>query len=208
MFDDRATAGERLASALGGSVRPGALVLGVPRGGVVVAAEVARRYGLELDVTVVRKIGAPGNPEYAVGAVDEGGRIIRGRDDLVDRAYLETAAKAGRQEIARRLVVYRGDRPAPRIAGRDVILVDDGIATGLTMLAAIESLRLMGAERITVAVPVAAPEAANRLAGASDELVALEVPRSFSAVGQFYLEFGQTSDAEVVSLLQEAWSRR
>ncbi len=207
MFDDRTAAGRRLAGALAGSVPPGTLVLGVPRGGVVVAAEVAREYRLELDVIVVRKIGAPGNPEYAIGAVDEDGRIIGGHTGLASREYLELAAAEGRAEILRRLAVYRGDRPAPQIAGRNVIVVDDGIATGLTLEAALESLRRRRAGRITVATPVAAPDAADRIGGAADAFVALEVPRGFSAVGQFYREFGQTSDAEVVALLREAWAR-
>lgn len=207
MFDDRVAAGERLATALAGSVKPGTLVLGVPRGGVVVAAEVARAHRLELDVIVVRKIGAAGNPEYAVGAVDEDGRIIGGHDPFVDPAYLERAAGAGRAEIARRLAAYRGGRPAPRISGRDVVVVDDGIATGLTLEAALESLSHRGAHRLTVAAPVAAPEAADRLARIADELVLLEIPHGFSAVGQFYRSFDQTSDAEVVALLAEAWSR-
>lgn len=204
MFVDRSEAGRHLAVALGGSVRPGALVLGVPRGGVVVAAEVAREHALELDVIVVRKIGAPGNPEYAVGAVDEDGRIIGGRQALVGREYLEREAETSRAEIARRLALYRGSRPAPRIDGRDVIVVDDGIATGLTLEAAIESLRGRHAARIVIAAPVAAPDAAERMATAADELVVLAVPRGFSAVGQFYGDFGQTSDAEVVTLLEEA----
>ncbi len=207
MFDDRVSAGRHLATALGGSVHTDSLVLGVPRGGVVVAAEVARVHSLELDVVVVRKIGAPGNPEYAVGAVDEDGRIIGGHDPLVERDYLERAAEAGRAEIARRLAAYRGSRPAPRIAGREVIVIDDGIATGLTLEAALESLRRRGVHRITVATPVAAPEAANRITGIADELVVLELPHGFSAVGQFYRDFGQTTDAEVVALLEEAWSR-
>lgn len=206
MFDDRAEAGRHLAVALAGSVRPGVLVLGVPRGGVVVAAEVARAYDLELDVIVVRKIGAPGNPEYAVGAVDEDGHIIGGHAG-VDREYLERAGEAGRTEIARRLAVYRGERPAPRIDGRDVVVVDDGVATGLTLEAALESLRRRGADRITVAVPVAAPEAAGCITAVADEFVALEIPHGFSAVGQFYRDFGQTSDAEVVALLEEAGRR-
>ena len=208
MFDDRAEAGKHLAVALAGSVRPDTLVLGVPRGGVVVAAEVARAHDLELDVIVVRKIGAPGNPEYAVGAVDEDGRIIGGHDPHVERAYLERAAEAGRAEIARRLAAYRGGRPAPRIEGRAVVVVDDGIATGLTLEAALESLERRGAHRLTVAAPVAAPDAADRLTRATDELVVLEIPHGFSAVGQFYRRFGQTSDAEVMALLAEARDRR
>jgi predicted phosphoribosyltransferase len=206
VFADRVEAGRHLAVALGGSVRPGVLVLGVPRGGVVVAAEVARAHALELDVIVVRKIGAPGNPEYAVGAVDEDGRIIGGRAG-VDRDYLERAGEIGRAEIVRRLAAYRGDRPPPRIGDRDVVVVDDGVATGLTLEAALESLRRRGAARITVAVPVAAPDAAARITVAADEFVALEIPHGFSAVGQFYRDFGQTDDAEVIALLAQAWSR-
>lgn len=207
MFDNRTAAGRLLASALADRVTRETLVLGVPRGGVVVAAEVAREHVLELDVIVVRKIGAPGNPEYAVGAVDEDGRIIGGTG-LVSRDYLEIAAAEGRSEILRRLAAYRGERPAPRIADRDVIVVDDGIATGLTLEAALESLRRRNARRITVATPVAAPDAADRIARAADDFVALDIPRGFSAVGQFYREFGQTGDAEVKALLQEAWGRK
>ncbi|MRS12582.1 MAG: phosphoribosyltransferase [Actinobacteria bacterium] len=202
MFADRVEAGRRLAVALAGSVRPGALVLGVPRGGVVVAAEVARAHSLELDVIVVRKIGAPGNPEYAVGAVDEDGHVVGGRSALVSDEYLAAAAAEGRAEIARRLAAYRGNRPAPRIAGRAVLVVDDGIATGFTLLAALESLRSREAGRLVVAAPVAAPDAAQRIAEMADEFVALEVPRWFSAVGQFYRDFSQTPDAEVMALLK------
>ena len=207
VFEDRVEAGRHLAVAVSGHVNPDTLVLGVPRGGVVVAAEVARAHALQLDVIVVRKIGAPGNPEYAVGAVDEDGRIIGGHVSI-ERAYLERAAGAGRTEIARRLGVYRGGRPAPRVEGRDVLVIDDGIATGLTLEAALESLQRRGADHITVAVPVAAPDAAGRITAVADEFVALEIPHGFSAVGQFYRRFDQTSDAEVVALLEEARHRR
>lgn len=202
MFADRKDAGRRLAEALRGEVPGDTLVLGVPRGGVIVAAEVARALDLELDVIVVRKIGAPGNPEYAVGAVDEEGRVVSGRTDLVSAAYLEHEAALGREEIARRLRAYRGDRSPARVAGRTaVVVVDDGIATGMTLLAAIGSLRARGAARIVVAVPVAAPDAATTIGAEADEFIALEVPHGFSAVGQFYDDFGQTTDAEVVAAL-------
>lgn len=206
MFTDRTEAGLALAAALEGRVPADALVLGVPRGGVVVAAEVARALSLELDIVVVRKIGAPGNPEYAIGAVDEDGNVIGGRWGG-DAAYVAEAAQRGRAEIARRLAAYRGDRAQPRIAGRTVLLVDDGIATGMTLLAAIASLRLRGAARIVVAAPVASPQAADDIAREADESVILDAPRGFYAVGQFYRTFGQTSDAEVVRLLNEAWGR-
>jgi len=201
MFTDRVQAGRVLAETLRGRVGPDALVLGVPRGGVVVAAEVAHILGLELDVLVVRKIGAPGNPEYAVGAVDEEGHVVGGRSGIVSRSYLEEAAREGREEIARRLRTFRRDRPPLDVAGREVVLVDDGIATGLTLLAALESLRRRRAARIVVATPVAAPDAANRLTATADDFVALEVPTGFAAVGQFYREFDQTTDAEVIEIL-------
>lgn len=204
MFRDRSEAGRRLAASLKGSVGADALVVGVPRGGVVVAAEVARELDLELDVVVVRKIGAPGNPEYAVGSVDEDGRIIGGHNGMASAAYLERAAEAGREEIARRLRAYRGGRPPASVRGRTVVVVDDGIATGMTLLAALESLRRRGASHIVVATPVAAPDAAERVAAKADELLALEIPHGFAAVGQFYGDFRQTGDAEVVDLLQSA----
>ncbi|MBN1192228.1 MAG: phosphoribosyltransferase [Coriobacteriia bacterium] len=204
MFENRREAGRRLAEALKGSLDAGALVLGVPRGGVTVAAEVARELGLELDVVVVRKIGAPGNPEYAVAAVDEEGRVIGGGRGLVGEEYLQHAAEAGREEIARRLRTYRGGSPPATVAGRTVVLVDDGIATGMTLLAALESLRRRGAGRIVVATPVAAPEAAQRIAEEADEFTALEVPHGFSAVGQFYADFRQTGDDEVIASLHAA----
>jgi len=207
MFRDRIDAGERLAAELRGRVPAGALVLGVPRGGVVVAAEVARALGLELDVVVVRKIGAPGNPEYAIGAVDEDGNVIGGNTAYGDAAYMSKAAEAGRAEIARRLSAYRGDRPAAAVARRTVVIVDDGIATGRTLLAAVGSLRRRGAERIVVAAPVASMEAARDVGRVADEVIVLATPPDFYAVGQFYGFFDQTSDAEVVELLRQAWTR-
>lgn len=191
-----------LAKALREVVGAGAVVLGVPRGGVVVAAEVARALGLPLDVVVVRKLGAPGNPEYAVGAVDEDGRVVGGTSSLVSEAYLEEAAREGREEIGRRLRLYRQGRGPLEVAGREVVLVDDGIATGMTLHAALDSLKRRGAKRVVVATPVAAPEAAARLGLPPDDFVALLVPPGFGAVGQFYREFDQTTDAEVVELLR------
>lgn len=202
MFDDRAEAGERLAEALRDRVGSDALVLGVPRGGVVVAAHVARSLGLALDVLVVRKLGAPGNPEYAIGAVDEDGRIVGGSSAIASAEYVEEAAREGREEIARRLGTYRRGRGPLSVEGREVVLVDDGIATGMTLLAALESLRRRGAGRIVVATPVAAPQAAERIRSKADELVTLLEPPGFAAVGQFYRTFDQTTDAEVVELLR------
>ena len=207
MFTDRAEAGVRLASALAGRLPNDTLVLGVPRGGVVVAAEVARALSLELDVVVVRKIGAPGSPEYAIGAVDEDGSVIGASGRGTDPAYLERAAADGRTEIARRLAAYRGDRPRTRVAGRTVAIVDDGIATGMTLMAAVESLRRRDATRVVVAAPVASPQALRDLEPIADEVIVLDAPSGFYAVGQFYRSFDQTPDAEVVRLLAEAWDR-
>ena len=205
MFTDRREAGQDLAEVLRGRVEADALVLGVPRGGVVVAAEVARELGLELDVVVVRKIGAPGNPEYAIGAVDEDGEVIGGAEAAADPAYVRRAAEEGRAEIGRRLAAYRHDRPRARIAGREVVIVDDGIATGMTLRAAVESLRRRGAARVVIAAPVAAPESVRMLREVADEVMVLETPSRFWAVGQHYRRFEQTTDAEVIGLLQDAW---
>jgi putative phosphoribosyl transferase len=207
MYADRADAGRQLARALEGRLGPDALVLGVPRGGVVLAAEVADALGLELDVVIVRKIGAPGNPEYAIGALDEEGRVLGAQSALADDAYVQHAAEQGRSEIARRLAEYRGSRPAPAIAGREVVIVDDGIATGFTLRAAIESVRRRGALRVVVAAPVASAQAASDMRVAADEVIVLDEPDDFRAVGQFYRVFGQTADAEVVRILSEDRSR-
>ena len=205
MFTDRREAGEHLAEVLRGRLSSDALVLGVPRGGVVVAAEVARALGLELDVVVVRKIGAPANPEYAIGAVDEDGEVIGGAEAAVDPGYVQRAAEEGRAEIVRRLAAYRGDRPRARIRGREVVIVDDGIATGMTLRAAVESLKRRGASRVLIAAPVAAAESVRMLREVADEVVVPEMPARFWAVGQHYRRFDQTTDTEVIGLLQDAW---
>lgn len=202
MFRNREHAGRELAAALGAYAHdPRALVLALPRGGVIVGAEVARALGLPLDIVVTRKIGAPGNPEYAVAAIDADGAVMPGDLGGASEEYIRSQVPTQREEIARRLHTYRGDRPPPEIAGRTVILVDDGIATGLTVRAAVRYLRAHSASQITVAVPVAPQETADRLRLDADEVVTLAEPMSFYAVGQFYDEFGQTTDAEVIALL-------
>lgn len=203
VFTDRHDAGRRLAAALERYRGvPDVVVLGVPRGGVVVAEEVARLLGQPLDVVVTRKIGAPGNPEYAVGAVDADGHVFEGILAGVPEGYLERAAAAEQAEIARRVAAYRAGRPALDVAGKTAILVDDGIATGLTLRAAVHYLKRQGAARVVVAAPVAAPDSAARLRGEADEVVVLDEPPGFSAVGQFYARFDQTSDDEVQALLR------
>lgn len=208
LFADRADAGQRLAAALRPLAASDPVVLGLPRGGVPVACRVARELGAALDVIVVRKLGVPHHPELGFGAIGEGGvRVIsedivrRGRVSEADVAAVERDEEA---ELLRRARAFRGDRPRIPLAGRTVIIVDDGIATGATALAACEVARAQGASRVVLAVPVAPPEAAERLGGKVDELVCLSTPHGFSAVGEWYRDFGQTPDEEVVSLLARA----
>jgi predicted phosphoribosyltransferase len=188
------------------------VVLGVPRGGVVVAAEVARALGAELDIAVPRKLRAPHNPELAVGAVAEDGSVYvdeRVATSLgVPPEYLQQEAAWQLEEIRRRLEAYRQGRPACELAGRTVVLVDDGIATGSTMVAAVRSVRRRGAARVVVAVPVAPPEAVRRLRVEGCEVVCAREDPLFVAVGQFYEDFTQVSDEEVQALLREFWESR
>ncbi|MEW6458782.1 MAG: phosphoribosyltransferase family protein [Bacillota bacterium] len=206
MFRDRVDAGRRLAARLAEEDLSGGLVLGIPRGGVVVAAAVAAELALPLDIIVPRKIGAPRNPELAVGAVTQDGTVIY-NDRLLQRLMLRADDLEGQvqqeiKEIERRMTLYRGSRVPPELAGRTVILIDDGIATGYTVLAALRSLRRAGPQRIILAVPVAPPETLERLKPEVDRIVCLEAPEDFYAVGQFYLHFDQNSDQEVIDLLQ------
>jgi putative phosphoribosyl transferase len=205
-FRDRAEAGRALASSLAQYARRSdVLVLGLPRGGVVVAGEVAAALGVDLDIWLVRKLGAPDQPELALGAiasqdvvyVDE--RLVH---ELGIPAHaVEAAVERERRELARRDRVYRRGRPAPRIRGRTLLVVDDGIATGSTMRAALVSLRSLSPARIVVAVPVAARGARNDLADLVDEYVCLLCPEPLYAVGSWYDEFAATSDEEVIAWL-------
>lgn len=202
MFADRHEAGKRLAKALarfGGA--PGTLVLGIPRGGVVVAAEVASGLGLPLDVAVAAKVGSPGNPEYAVGAVAPDGEVTPNPSAGFSAGEVGAMAGAAHDKVIRYVDHLRAGRPRLDLAGKTVLLVDDGLATGLTAMAAADWLRRQGAARIVVAVPVAAPGAVELLSRHADEVVAIEQPAGFYAVGQFYERFGQTEDREVEALL-------
>jgi len=208
LFADRREAGRQLAHRLipNASLEP--LVVGLPRGGVPVAAEVADRLGAELDVIVVRKLGCPWQPELGIGAIAEGGvRVLN--DALVeevgigrDQLDAETAREGA--ELARRVGRYRGDRAPIPVANRVVIVVDDGLATGYTARAAIESLRRRGARRVILAVPVAPEDSIAAMRDVADEVVVVDVPSWFLSIGEFYEDFSQTSDAEVVGLLQRA----
>ncbi|HXG43936.1 MAG TPA: phosphoribosyltransferase [Gemmatimonadales bacterium] len=205
-FADRRDAGRRLAQALERYRSAQPVVLGLPRGGVPVAAEVARALGAPLDVLVVRKLGAPGHPEFAVGAVAAGATVLH--DDVVQQLgippeYLDRVIAQEQEELARRERAYRGSRPGVEVHGRTVILVDDGLATGATAEAAIRVLRAQGAGRIVLAVPVSAPDTLRRLTPLVDDLVCLSAPPGFRAVSLSYDDFSPTSDEEVLACLHE-----
>lgn len=208
VFADRAEAGRRLADRLGHLRGEPLVVVGLPRGGVPVAAEVAVALGAPLDVILVRKLGVPFQPELGVGAIGEDGVRVVNREVVeltgVTPGDLAAVEARERQELERRARRYRGDRPRLPLAGRTVVVVDDGIATGSTARAACRVARVHGAARVVLAVPVAPPEWTERLAGVADEYVCVATPEPFSAIGQFYANFSQTSDEEVVALLRQA----
>lgn len=206
-FQDRTEAGRALASRLTRyAERPDVLVLALPRGGVPVAFEVAQALHVPLDVFVVRKLGVPGHEELAMGAIATGGVTVRNEDVVkvlgISDAVIDAVAAEEQQELARRERSYRGDRPLPEIRGRTIILVDDGIATGSTVRAAVAALRQQGPARIVVAVPTAAPQTCEELKREVDELVCLITPEPFYAISLWYQDFSQISDDEVRDLLQ------
>jgi putative phosphoribosyl transferase len=205
-FGDRVEAGERLAEILAQRVQPPVIVLAIPRGGVIVGACVAERLGAPMDVVVPRKVGAPGNPELAVGAVAEGVEAID--EAAVRRLGLDMAtvrAEAARQtaEVARRTAAYRHGRPPLELTGRTAVLVDDGVATGWTCAAAASYTRRAGANRVLVAVPVGPPGLAERLRPVVDQVVVLVTPDPYLNVGQVYERFPQVEDEEVLRCLAE-----
>ena len=212
-YSDRVEAGRELAEALSDYAgRDGVLVLGLPRGGVPVAFEVAESLGAELDVMVVRKLGTPGQPELALGAIASGGgRVLN--DDLVrqlgiSESAIEQVEGRERTELARRETAYRGARADFDLRGRTVILVDDGLATGATMRAAVAATRRLEPQALVVAVPVAPSDTVAKLRREADDVVCLATPEPFMAVGSWYRDFAQTGDDEVRDLLARSWSRR
>ncbi len=204
-FRDRHDAGRRLAALLAPLREERPVVVGIPRGGVPVAAEIARALGTPLDVTVVRKIGAPRNPEFAIGALAEGGvhvlseQLVRALG-LSDAQLAQLTARVER-ELQDRLARYRGGRPPTPLGGRTAVLVDDGLATGRSALAAVRSLRRRGAARVVLAVPVAAAQSAQELRRHADAVVCVAEPADLWAVGFWYEDFTPTSDGEVAALL-------
>ena len=211
-YKDRTHAGKQLARKLlhlAGQADP--IVLGLPRGGVPVAFEVARALGAELDVLLVRKLGLPNHEEYAMGAIGSGGVCVlqAGVPGLmgVTQEQVDRTIERELAELARRELRYRGGRPPPRLEGRCVILVDDGIATGASMLAAVQVVRKQQVARLVVAAPVGAPDTVGRLGQEADEVICPLAPPRFHAVGQYYRVFGQTEDDEVQDLLAQAWAQ-
>lgn len=211
MFTNRVEAGRQLGERLHHLRGEDVVVVGLPRGGVTVAAQVAAVLGVPLDVIMVRKLGVPHQPELAMGAIGEGGvrvlapQTVR-RSGVTDQA-LATVEQRERDELERRASRFRGDRPRVPLAGRTVVVVDDGIATGATARAACQVVRQLGAARVVLAVPVAPPGWVEHFQGVADELIALHTPRHFAAIGRWYEDFSQTTDEEVVACLREAAAR-
>jgi predicted phosphoribosyltransferase len=208
LFYDRTDAGRRLAKLLKRRIQGPCIVLAIPRGGVVVGYEVAKELGCPLDVVISRKVGAPAQPELAVGAVAEDGVVFVDEEIAglvgVSRDYVERRAREELREVRRRAEEYRGGREMPDLSGKTVILVDDGLATGLTMLAAVHMARNKGAEKVVVAVPVSPPETVAKLRCHADEVTCLETPTNFYAIGQFYERFDQLTDEETNSILRKS----
>jgi putative phosphoribosyl transferase len=214
IFQDRRAAGRQLARALAerGYEGDAVLVLGIPRGGVPVAEEVARALHAPLDVVISRKLRAPYQPELAIGAVVSGDHLQLLNEELADAAgatpeYLEREVRTQQAEIERRMRTYHGDRPPPRVEGRTVIVIDDGIATGYTFRAALQGIRRLRPGRLVAAVPVAPRESLPAVGRLADDLVCLETPEPFWAVGAWYADFSPTTDEEVIAILRRHWAQ-
>ena len=212
MFRDRRQAGQVLARhLLNYAGRPDVIVLALPRGGVPVGFEVARALGVPLDVFVVRKLGVPGYPELAMGAIASGGARVLSRELIarlgIPHQALDAVVERETAELARRERLYRGERPPHDLSGKTVIVVDDGLATGSTMRAAVLSARAMAASRVVVAVPVGAAATCVDLGGVADAVACLRTPDPFRAVGAWYEDFAQTTDEEVRELLNPSSGR-
>lgn len=208
MFFDRKEAGQKLAKAISNRrfaiTKENAIILALPRGGVIVGQEVSEKLGIPQDLIVVRKIGYPGNPEYAIGAVGESGKLVMGNELIrneVSQAYLKNEIKKEKEEIKRRLGEYRGDREPPDLKDKIVILVDDGLATGLSMQAAIKEVKGKNPAKIIVAIPVAPKETIEKFKKEVNQIICLFTPEPFFAIGNFYTKFDQVTDEEVKKIL-------
>lgn len=204
-FRDRREAGRRLAARLTSLAAERPVVVGLPRGGVPVADEVAAALRAPLEILAVRKLGAPHNPEYGIGAIAEDGTRVFDAEALavlgINGGVLDSIVARETAELHRRVAAYRGDRPAMELRGRTVVVIDDGVATGVTDTAALRAIRRRGPRRLVLAVPVCAPDSAARLRGEADEVVCLAEPPQLYGVGQWYRDFSQVSDQEVISAL-------
>lgn len=207
IFRDRRQAGKLLAAEVAKLGLRDVIVLAIPRGGVPVADEIADALGAPLDLIIARKIGAPGYSEYAIGAVSQDGEPVLDGSAVealrVTKEYVEKEAALQASEVRARMKTYRGDRPYPQIEGKTVVVVDDGIATGSTVRAAIRSLRRRNPGLVILATPVAPPETIRELSVEADRIVCLSTPENFSAVGEFYVDFGQLEDSDVIDTLRK-----
>jgi len=206
MFTDRTDAGRQLADLLEGHDVDADVVLAIPRGGLPLGRAVADALSVPLDIVVARKMGAPHNPELAIGAVAADGSAWI-NDDLVadlgvDEAYVEEKRREEATNAREKAERYRGDRPEPDLAGKTVVVVDDGVATGATAIACLRQVAAAGADRVVLAVPVGAPDTVERLGSEADEVLCVETPPHFQAVGQFYEDFGQVTDEEAMAYLE------
>ena len=205
MYKDRRHAGRLLAAAVSSLGLSNVVVLAIPRGGVPVADEVATALAAPLDLIIARKIGAPGYPEYAIGAVTQDGEPFLDESAVkslrVSEEYIKEETARQADEVKARMRKYRGDRPYPDLEGKTVVVVDDGIATGSTVRAAVRSLKRRKPRLVVLATPVAPPDTIRELSSEVDDIVCLATPEGFSAVGEFYQDFGQTDDSEVVEVL-------
>ncbi len=212
VFADRNDAGRRLAEELLPLAEENPVVVALPRGGVPVAGEIAAALGAPLEILAVRKLGAPGNPEYGVGAVaEDGSRVIDPeaiRQLGIEPERLDAIIAAETSELVRRVAAYRGDRPPLELTGRTVIVVDDGVATGVTDTAALRAVRRQEPERLVLAIPVCPPDSIEFLQAESDDVICLSTPARFFGVGQQYRDFSQVSDQQVVSILEELRENR
>ncbi len=209
LFADRSDAGKQLVRIMQGFKWHHPLFLAVPRGGVEVGRILQEAFGGDLDLIITRKIGAPGQPELAIGAVSGDGGVMLNKSLAarlkVSDNYITRQTEQELAEIKRRLQVYRGKRPLPAVAGRQVVLVDDGVATGSTLLAAIEGLQEKKPAELMVAVPVGPPDTIRRLEKEVNHVFRVDAPAGFAAVGQYYLNFSQVTDEEVISVLESVW---
>lgn len=206
IFKDRQEAGQKLARILEDFKDKNAIVLALPRGGVVVGAEIARSLGLPLDIVVTRKIGSPESEEYAIGAIDVDGDGVWSETEIenINKEWLKSQVEKERQEAQRRLSLYRQGRAFLDIKDKIAILVDDGMATGLTMKAAIKYVKKLGGQKIIVVSPAATKEVIEEIKKEADEVRVLEVSEFFWAIGQFYIDFPQVEDDEVISILKKS----